>query len=491
MGRKKPSILDEQDRELLTHIQSLGLNTVEEYRAWCADQGFSRQLIKDWKQRCQEWSVVQQAAIQARLQRHKREKRSVVHLYADICAGRLTADELNQPHLKRLAQAIHQRHEAEEPGPNLAALNELLLRLHTLRFELADLNPVIPEYGVAAGNTYLEAVVRISAHRRAWLRPLETWSPRTHNSRRQFASLLRHLFVQYDDMPLFFDAVWFAGPTRRAIRQRQAYRHVGYGRSIRLCQLPIPYTKRMAHHFMHAPADLTPDKALRWGQVLGLGGDERLARAIMGTRLAECFDTDEFWQTVIEWFIAHPTFCRRQIGPMIDYLQHQRFTPQEMEGGELGPLEPNLTMKGRTPESLLRKMNNWHRTLGKSSERETSRWAATGIDEFEFLEGSTENGTRKVWRIRELLTSRELTAEGRRMKHCVGIYISSCKRGSCSIWTMELDGDKGLTIEVRNHLRQIVQARGTANRLPTAKELSVLRRWAIEACLTISKSVTG
>ncbi len=36
MGRKRCPVLDEHDYDLLKHVQSLGLQTVEEYRDWCA-----------------------------------------------------------------------------------------------------------------------------------------------------------------------------------------------------------------------------------------------------------------------------------------------------------------------------------------------------------------------------------------------------------------------------------------------------------------------
>jgi hypothetical protein len=88
----------------------------------------------------------------------------------------------------------------------------------------------------------------------------------------------------------------------------------------------------------------------------------------------------------------------------------------------------------------------------------------------------------KVWRIRELLSSQELIAEGRRMSHCVASYANSCHKGICSIWSMEVETDFGteplLTIEVNHQRKEMCQARGKANRLPTDKEKDILRRWA-------------
>ena len=98
----------------------------------------------------------------------------------------------------------------------------------------------------------------------------------------------------------------------------------------------------------------------------------------------------------------------------------------------------------------------------------------------------------KTWVIRELLSTAELIAEGRAMQHCVASYAHACTKGHCSIWAMELHTRSGVekrqTIEVTRQ-RTIVQSRGKANRLPTARELNVLRRWADTNNLTLSSFV--
>ncbi len=460
--------------------------------------GLSRKLNKDWKQRCRERRIVQEGVIQERLIRKKREQRNPAELFADICQSRLLANEITQPHLRRLSEAINAQRAPHDPKVARPQTLQLLLHLHGQRANFFDTVPVVSEFGMRIGNTFVEALVLIAAHYRHWLRPLESWKPRTHNARRQFASLLRHLFAQYDDVPLFFDSVWFDGRTPDSGRHRTWFLHVGRGDSVRHCDLPILLTKKMAHHFMHAPDDLIVDKALRWGQVLGLAGDERLARAIIATRLGDSFDNDDFWTTVILWFIANPMLDRAHVGPVIDYLQDQRFTPVIECAGpgcrqELPPPQPSLTLRGRTPESLLRKVEAWHRKLASDNTHQVGQWNPTGIDEYEFIEGSEANRTLKFWTIRELLSSKALTAEGRQLKHCVASYARSCIRGHCSIWTLEVDSFEGhtkaLTIEVRNQQRMICQARGKLNRLPTDKERNIMRRWAVQAGLTITSYV--
>jgi hypothetical protein len=121
------------------------------------------------------------------------------------------------------------------------------------------------------------------------------------------------------------------------------------------------------------------------------------------------------------------------------------------------------------------------------------QWQPSGINGFEWVEGSLERQNFKCWTIRELLSSKSLIAEGRQMKHCVATYAGSCARTHSSIWSVEVesyDGTaKALTVEVRNSTRSISQARGKANRLPTEKERNVLSRWAVASGLTVASYV--
>lgn len=497
MGRKKVPVAVDPDRELLKHISDLGLKSVEEYRGWCAEHGFSKRLHKHWKQRLRETSLVQHAVADARLKTKKRESRDLLGTLAGICQGRLTERDVTQDHLARFCQAV-QRLGAppQDRSRKVQALRRLLTHLHGCRARFFDGSPALPGRGDLTHNTHLEALAQIACYSRSWRRPVEAWRPATRNARRQFSSLLRHLFARYDDLPQFFDSVWFTDSQSQEAEHRDWYVHVGRGESLRTRRLPIEYTKRMAHCFMHAPHNLSVTQALRWGQVHGLGGDERLARAVLGVRRLTTFENDDFWSSVLRWFIDHPMLDRTHVGPIADYLHHQRFAPQEVLVGANGrehtpPREPNLTMRGRTPESLLRQVNRWHGRLASDNTYQVRDWPSCGIEGFEFAEGSQSN--LRVWTIRELLGSKSLAAEGRKMKHCVATYASSCARGRCSIWTMEVDAldgvTKALTLEVHNQTRTISQARGKTNRLPTDKERNILTRWAAKAGLKMATYV--
>jgi hypothetical protein len=331
---------------------------------------------------------------------------------------------------------------------------------------------------------------------RNWLRPLSQWKPQTHNARRQFSSLARYLLAEWP-VPTCMDSAWFKGTGEAATRQQDWFLHIGSGQNIRTADLPIAYTKRMAHHFLEVPVDLAVEAALRWGQIHGLGGDARLAAAVIATRIGTEFANEDFWITVLRFFVANPMLDTAHIGPIIDFIHHQRFEPQDVfvrpgVAEQREPAQPNFTMKGRSVESLLRQVESWHKSLSKNHHA-FAEWPKSGIECFEFAEGSERNGNLKVWTITELLNAKALSAEGRTMKHCVGSYARSCASGRTSIWTLEVESFEGrsklLTIEVQNAARLVCQARGKCNVMPSEKHRAILRRWAEKAGLKMASYI--
>ena len=373
MSAKTKISIQDLTPELRYHLQSLGLSSVQEYREWCVEHGFHKKLQKSSHQLRREREEVVRRTAAVCLSRKRRETRDLPSLVEAICFGKISASEVTPPYLKRLCEMMgasgkdHQKDRSYRK-----TLVHLLNYLNSQRVKLLTSSAVVARFGAMEGNSYIEALVEIAKYRRQWLRPIEQWKCRSHSARRQFDSLIRHLFVKYDDMPEFFDSVWFDRTTKETAKMRSWYFHVGRGQNIRHCQLPIPLTKRMSHHFMQAPNDLSVLEALRWAQVVGLGGDERLAREILGTRIGPPTNQDTFWETVIRWFIEHPMLDRVHVAPIIDYLHHQKFVPEVVlvsrrENEYSLPPEPNLTMKGREPQSLLRKVQDWHRIINKTN----------------------------------------------------------------------------------------------------------------------------
>lgn len=335
---------------------------------------------------------------------------------------------------------------------------------------------------------FAAALLALSAHAGRWVRSPENWEPRSHNAYRQFHALVRHLTARYD-VPTFLNSAWLEGLTERGVVHQRWFLHVAQGQNIRTAdRLPVALSKKQAHLFLQAPEDCDALGAFRWAQVRDLGGDERLARSILATRMATDYHRDDFWLTVVRWLVAHPLLDAVHHGPIIDYIHDQRFVasvpnPVRHQLGQpmLVAAQPNLTMKGRAPETLLAAVERWHRQLGRGRSTGLTAWAPIGLPAFRLEEGHHEN--RRIYTITELLNSGDLDIEGRAMRHCVASYAASCVRRCASIWSLRVADAFGqetrlLTLEVAPQSGTIVQARQKGNAAPSPKEINLLHRWA-------------
>jgi hypothetical protein len=338
-------------------------------------------------------------------------------------------------------------------------------------------------------------LLALALHHADWLRPVEAWLPTTNNAWPQFTSLAHHLFARYP-VPPFMTSVWFDPSPGEVLPQHGWFKHLGLGRSIGTAGLPLRLTRAMTHLFGQAPHHFSAVAALRWAQVRGLGGCEPLARAVLGTRLGKVLENEEFWESVLHFFINHPSLDLAQVGPVVDFLQHQKFERRECvsaEGifGKQPPPRPDYSMKGRTVSSIFRQVEEWHRQLGREPHQPSLSWRHSPFRDFRLVEGSEALGDMRVWTISELLTSRALFLEGQAMRHCVATYTERCAKRRTSIWSMRVENQRGrrrvLTIEVDVPKRTICQARRKCNRFPKAVEREVMERWAAHEGLKVAE----
>ena len=471
---KDRKIHDERIQYIIQrHIQELGLESIETYKAWCRENHFSSSINKTTLQRQKEINFAKTAIAMQHLTAEKKS-RKLKDIIPQIYSDRIKETELKN----RTAREIF---DAFKRSKDRKVLFNLLMYLE----ENSD---ILNEH------KYIKGIEAIANHHNSWIRPIEDWHVRRHNRSHQFTVLLRHLFAAYE-IPAFMDCVWMADNASH----QNWYVHIGLGQNIRTVpDLPTPLTKKMAHHFLQTPKQYTVEEALRWGQVHALGGDKRLAEALRGTKVINDFKHDDFWMNLFRFFIQNPMLDVSHVHPIIDYIWSQKFQVRRVYvdiGVEeiVDPPQPNFSMNGRTPETLLRQVNDWHRELGRVTRGGEYQWDRSDIDEF-LHKVNRKRHQAKTWHIRELLSTDELFDEGRRMNHCVSSYGQSCYKGVKSIWTMESKVEdektqKLLTIEVLMKERRINQARGKGNRLPTAGEMAMLSRWAAKEDLSIASYV--
>ncbi len=448
----------------------LGFASLDEYRRWCTANDLQTSVRKSDLQRRQERDLFRRQSADRAL-RQARRSHNPSHAIARIFSGELDEQTVADEPLKIVAQACRKQRAA-------AGLREYLIQIDSVSKLLTAKESTI-------------AVLNLYRYEGEWLRNPSDWRPRSHNTEKQVSSLAAHLLCEYEP-PAFMVGVWYR---KNRTRQRW-YIHLGKGGSIRTAAgLPVPLTKRMAHWFTQAPDHYDPRAAIRYGQVRALGGDRRVSDAMLGTRMALDFRDNQFCLELMRFFVRNPMLDTAHYQPIVDYIWNQKYENRAVFVArglveEEGPPQPGLSMGGRTPDALLRQVEQWHARLGRTARGGLLQWSRLGIPDFELVEGKRESRNMRVWRVIELLSSRELEEEGRNLGHCVATYASSCRNRVSSVWSVRRETATGvtrlLTVELDVKRREIVQVRGLRNRLPDAREMAVLARWAREAGLTVA-----
>jgi hypothetical protein len=475
------------------HLRALGFNTTDAYLLWCVDAGVVPSLEKSAQDRVRETEIYAQrkAAIAARMRVHRNPRRFL----SEACAGRIDPASVERPGWREAASMI--ANAKDGPGER-ESLADFLLHVERV-------SDVV--FAATAGRQavlYLGGLIRLHERKGLWLRDPASWRPSSHNAGRQFSSLVRHLLAKYE-VPVFMDMVWLRGD-RGSHRFRNWFVHIARGHNIRTAKTPYMLTKMMAHYFVHAPDTATIESALMLADIRAMGGGQRLADALMATRLGQRIEADParraFWLSVYRFFIANPMLDLRFAGPIVDFLAFQKFETQEVMVGPgraevRPPPQPNLTMSRRTPESLLRQVEAWHGELRTVRANDMRFWKASGVPGFAMRTGPRDRPEEhEHWAMRELLSGRALIDNGRELKHCVASYSASCARGDCSIWALdyrrghETEAEALLTVEI-DAKGVMVQARGLRNRWPTDKEKGVLAAWMQKAGLKAGPYLYG
>jgi hypothetical protein len=180
-----------------------------------------------------------------------------------------------------------------------------------------------------------------------------------------------------------------------------------------------------------------------------------------------------------------PSDRARTVGPIIDFLHsiRQERVPVETAGGIVvqEPPQPHFSMKGRTPRSLVRSMEEWHRGLGLVTGGPS--WERSRLHPLILEVPHREPKAPPIrWELTELTSGAQLRAEGAALRHCVASYGHRCWRGVSRIWALRRGSGSRLrpvlTIEIDPRKKAVVQARRYRNRLPSARELELLQTWA-------------
>lgn len=322
---------------------------------------------------------------------------------------------------------------------------------------------------LVAEESCIQALFNMVQNKACWKKDLFKWKPVTKQAATQVKELASYLFCKYKVPDFLYQGLY----ETKNLQHLEWLIHLGDGGKVKeMKKIPIPFSQKMGHYFLNAPATFSVAEALRWAQVKGLNGEDRLAERIAYSWIGTKPYSDEvFWEGFIQLVINGGMFNLNKLTELIDYVREER------------RVNINYSLKGRTLLSLFRQSDAWHNRF--SGNRANLVWKPSGI------EGYKTEKRSEVVVLEELTASRKLSEEGKAMKHCVGSYAFYCAKGKSAIFSLrKYSGgvllDIMATIEVNLSLQRIVQAKAKMNKPINEEAKKYIEVWAMHEGLAIN-----
>lgn len=146
----------------------------------------------------------------------------------------------------------------------------------------------------------------------------------------------------------------------------------------------------------------------------------------------------------------------------------------------------NFEFKNRTLNSIKNLSNIWHTEAARLKSSGSFEWNPLIVSSSRIWKSEKDPN----WSCVELLNSKELCNEGRRMHHCVASYARFCAQGSTHIFSFyNNEESERCTVEVRTESSSIVQCRGRFNTRPSKSAKEVVKEWARSHSIHYQNSV--
>lgn len=335
-----------------------------------------------------------------------------------------------------------------------------------------------------------------------WLR-----SPRRYQSA-QHHSMLEHVFGHYE-APVFLNQCWKESATPENTQWLLIYFAYTQGTSLKALAKQLEWktdSPKLWHYLPQSRAALTPGEAVRYQEVMRLGGTEAFYAVLANDKayqtdlLTTDHDNRRFWYSVVRWFVRHEgELVGTEINRVLTWARHQ-YTEFQRD-------RKVFTMNGRSLSKVIHAANAYHRAvLARKAdiarraearrlaaiERERAQHQAqqerqriqfqSVYDEENYVWDAhdwdktyrTPEGT---WEFRELTSSADLLTEAEHMRHCVYSYGYECSEGESAIVSLRLNGKRCVTLEVDPTTGDLLQKYGEDNREIDRAEWLIIKRW--------------
>lgn len=316
-----------------------------------------------------------------------------------------------------------------------------------------------------------------------YIRDPNNWVSKSYNLDKQKVDFIRWVYCLYPVPQFMFIFFTERKPgssspsnTLRQLIFFEWFIAMAQGGSFAKCSREI-FTKKEAHLFLNAPDNNTIEENIWWAKGTSINLDHKVLHVIVKrlfhnlgtTNLFFKLDTDNlfWWQRLLVLLKnCEDEVSIESLNDIMDFLRYERYHDE------------NFDLKGRTFNSLIKLSNEWHRTMQlKKFGNQNLSWVGLDIPDWTW----TDKKMKSVWTVKQLLTSKELYNDGKRMRHCVASYGHRCLQGNSAIFSvMEDDGvnqpQKFITVEI-NSGRELIHASARMNRLPTGRSKLVMNKW--------------
>lgn len=300
-----------------------------------------------------------------------------------------------------------------------------------------------------------------------FIRPADQWKSSSYNIERQVMDFVKWVYCKYP-VPSFMLTIFLE--THNTLRWFTIEYSIIFDWFIAIAQgkslakiAARDFTKKEAHLFLNGNPKYNVMDNIWRARIIAGGGSESLVN-IMLRRAPDTFE-NKLWSELCKFMPRFESeITANNFLDVHDYLSHT-FNHQ-------------FSFKGRTYSSLIKASNLWHRER-HYKQHGNFDLKSMDVETWESLDKTNDC----IWRIKQILTSKELYKEGSAMHHCVGGYAMGCKNGMHFIFSLTLDdkincAERRVTIEVDKQ-RKVVQARGKFNRPLTPMEIKIITRWSI------------
>lgn len=304
-----------------------------------------------------------------------------------------------------------------------------------------------------------------------WIRDPLTWSDLDSRD------LFEHLFSEYCT-PRYFQGMWYQN--RNNVNRKWLVWHIllMQGGSLKKASNLFGWNlySKFQHHLVQNQDGMSFEELIAYSEALRLGNNIEVARSI-SLNPAFAIDITEtsldpsfvrFWYETAHWLNNNYfNLEQNEMAPILEWAMH-KFTEANREGKQ-------FSWKGRTPNNVVDLSAEYQ------SERmiigDELQWKPHGMD------WSYQPDRLKSWLIKEITSASELYQEGKRMNHCVGMYLQDCLSKKHAIFSMVFNQINVATIQLDLRKKCIVQALGPMNSLLNKDQKEILDKWLREAVL--------